>query len=59
MCVSAAFLVYRIRNGQVDPFMGEYAYRLTRVDGRLKIRARRANLDLDVLSPHGTVSIIL
>jgi p-cumate 2,3-dioxygenase beta subunit len=57
--VAAAFLVYRIRNGQVDPFMGEYSYRLTRVDGMLKIRARRANLDLDVLSPHGTVSIIL
>ncbi|HEY7061075.1 MAG TPA: aromatic-ring-hydroxylating dioxygenase subunit beta [Chloroflexota bacterium] len=59
VCVSAAFLVYRIRNSQVDPFMGEYTYRLTRVDGRLKIRSRRATLDLDVLSPHGTVSIIL
>jgi p-cumate 2,3-dioxygenase subunit beta len=57
--VTAAFLVYRIRNGQVDPFMGQYTYRLTRVDGALKIRARRATLDLDVLSPHGTVSIIL
>ena len=59
VCVTAAFLVYRIRNGQVDPFMGQYTYRLTRVDGTLKIRSRRANLDLDVLSPHGTVSIIL
>ncbi len=57
--VTAAFLVYRIRNGQVDPYMGQYTYRLTRVDGALKIRARRATLDLDVLSPHGTVSIIL
>jgi p-cumate 2,3-dioxygenase beta subunit len=57
--VTAAFLVYRIRNGQVDPFMGQYTYRLTRLDGALKIRSRRANLDLDVLSPHGTVSIIL
>jgi p-cumate 2,3-dioxygenase beta subunit len=57
--VAAAFLVYRVRNGQVDPFMGQYIYRLTRVDGRLKIRSRRAELDLDVLSPHGTVSIIL
>lgn len=57
--VTAAFLVYRIRNGQVDPYMGQYTYRLTRVDGALKIRARRATLDLDVLAPHGTVSIIL
>ncbi|HLH22345.1 MAG TPA: aromatic-ring-hydroxylating dioxygenase subunit beta [Chloroflexota bacterium] len=59
VCVSAAFLVYRIRNGQADPFMGQYSYRLTRVDGALKIRLRRADLDLDVLAPHGTVSIIL
>ncbi len=57
--VTAAFLVYRVRNGQVDPFMGEYTYRLTRIDGALKIRSRRATLDLDMLSPHGTVSIIL
>ncbi len=57
--VTAAFLVYRIRNGQVDPYMGQYTYRLTRVDGALKIRSRRATLDLDVLAPHGTVSIIL
>jgi p-cumate 2,3-dioxygenase beta subunit len=57
--VTAAFLVYRVRNGQVDPFMGQYTYRLTRVDGSFKIRSRRADLDLDVLSPHGTVSIIL
>jgi p-cumate 2,3-dioxygenase beta subunit len=57
--VAAAFLVYRVRNGQVDPYMGQYSYRLTRVDGTFKIRSRRAELDLDVLSPHGTVSIIL
>jgi p-cumate 2,3-dioxygenase beta subunit len=59
ICVTAAFLVYRLRNGQVDPFMGQYLYRLTRVDGALRIRSRRAELDLELLAPHGTVSFIL
>jgi p-cumate 2,3-dioxygenase subunit beta len=59
ICVTAAFLVYRVRKGQVDPFMGQYLYRLTRVDGALRIRSRRAELDLELLAPHGTVSFIL
>ena len=59
ICVAAAFVVYRVRSGQVDPFMGQYLYRLTRVDGQLRIRSRRAELDLEMLAPHGTVSFIL
>jgi p-cumate 2,3-dioxygenase beta subunit len=57
--VRAAFLVYRFRNGHADPFIGEYAYTLVPVDGSFKIRARRAELDLEVLSPNGAVSMIL
>lgn len=57
--VSASFLVYRIRSGQVDPLIGSYAYTLRRVDGALKIAVRRAVLDLEALRPHGTLSIIL
>ena len=57
--VSASFLVYRIRSGQVDPLIGSYAYTLKRVDGSLKIAHRKAVLDLEALRPHGTLSIIL
>jgi p-cumate 2,3-dioxygenase beta subunit len=56
---NASFLVYRIRSGQVDPLIGSYAYKLRRVDGTLKIAARKAVLDLEALRPHGTLSIIL
>ena len=56
---NASFLVYRIRSGQVDPLIGSYVYMLRRVDGVLKIAARRAVLDLEALRPHGTLSIIL
>jgi p-cumate 2,3-dioxygenase subunit beta len=55
----ASFLVYRIRSGQVDPLIGSYVYTLRRLDGALKIAARKAVLDLEALRPHGTVSIIL
>jgi p-cumate 2,3-dioxygenase beta subunit len=57
--VNASFLVYRIRSGQVDPLIGSYVYALRRVDGSLKIAARKAVLDLEALRPHGTLSIIL
>jgi p-cumate 2,3-dioxygenase beta subunit len=57
--VNASFLVYRIRSGQVDPLIGSYVYTLRRVDGSLKIAARKAVLDLEALRPHGTLSIIL
>jgi p-cumate 2,3-dioxygenase subunit beta len=57
--VKASFLVYRIRSGQVDPLIGSYAHTLRRVDGALKIAARKAVLDLEALRPHGTLSIIL
>jgi p-cumate 2,3-dioxygenase beta subunit len=59
MVVQASFLVYRIRSGQVDPLIGSYVYTLRRLDGALKIAARKAVLDLEALRPHGTLSIIL
>src|SRR5207244_2649653 len=52
--VNASFLVYRIRSGQVDPLIGSYVYTFRRVDGALKIAARKAVLDLEALRPHGT-----
>lgn len=57
--VTANFVVYRIRMEQVDTYVGRYEYRLVQHDGQLKIRERRAILDLDALRPQGKVSIIL
>ena len=57
--VAAAFIVYRLRSGQVAPYIGHYRYKLARVGGQLKIRSKRATLDLESLREHGAVSIIL
>jgi p-cumate 2,3-dioxygenase beta subunit len=56
--VVANFVVYRIR-GDVNTFVGRYVYRLVPKDGSFQIRLRRAELDLEALRPHGTVSILL
>ena len=56
---AANFVVYRLRSGQVAPYIGHYAYSLTRTEGGLRIRHKRATLDLESLREHGAVSIIL
>lgn len=56
----AAFIVYRMRMDTVAPYVGLYRYVLVRAeDGGFLIRYRRAELDLERLSDHATVSIIL
>jgi len=57
--VTANFVVYRMRVEQVDTYVGRYEYTLVRHDGALRIRRRRAILDLEALRPHGKISIIL
>jgi p-cumate 2,3-dioxygenase beta subunit len=57
--VTSSFLVYRFRLGESSPYIGWYEHRLNRVDGELKIQHRKAVLDLEALSDHGAVSIIL
>lgn len=57
--VSAAFVTFRTKNGVTDTFMGRLLYRLKRVEGRLRIREKRCELDLEGLRPHGRVSILL
>jgi p-cumate 2,3-dioxygenase beta subunit len=57
--VSAAFVTFRTKGGVTDTYMGRLLYRLTRVDGALRIKEKRCELDLDGLRPHGRVSIIL
>lgn len=57
--VTANFVVYRMRYELTDTYVGRYEYTLTRIDGKLKIRERKAILDLEALRPHGKVSFIL
>jgi p-cumate 2,3-dioxygenase beta subunit len=56
---TSSFLVYRFRMGESSPYVGWYEHRLKRTDGELKIQHRKAVLDLEALSEHGAVSIIL
>lgn len=56
--VTANYVVYRIRQGTAA-YMGKYRYTLVQDGGTFKIRYRRAEIDLETLTPHGTVSIIL
>jgi len=57
--VTANFVVYRVRQEQVDTYVGRYEHTLVRQKNKLRIRERRAILDLDSLRPQGKVSIIL
>jgi p-cumate 2,3-dioxygenase beta subunit len=57
--ITANFVVYRMRSGHIDTYIGRYEHTLAQQDGALKIRHRRAILDLEALQPHGKVSIIL
>ncbi len=57
--ITANFVVYRMRSGHIDTYIGRYEHTLVQRDGTLKIRYRRAVLDLEALQPHGKVSIIL
>jgi len=56
----ASFAVYRSRNELIAPYVGIYRYTLARQEAsRFLIRQRRAELDLERLTDHGAVSIIL
>jgi p-cumate 2,3-dioxygenase subunit beta len=58
--LEASFIVYRGRAESIAPYVGLYRYTLARGEnGEFRIRHRRAELDLERLSDHGAVSIIL
>jgi p-cumate 2,3-dioxygenase subunit beta len=57
--IEASILVYRFRHGHQDPFIGRYRYTLARGEEGLRIRMRRAELDMERLSPNGALSMIL
>lgn len=57
--VYAAFLIYKIRDGNVDQFVGRYEHVLAANGDGLRFRKRRAVLELEVLRPGGRLSFIL
>jgi p-cumate 2,3-dioxygenase beta subunit len=57
--VQAAFLIYKIRDGNVDSFVGRYEHVLTENGQGLRFKKRRAVLELEVLRPGGRLSFIL
>ena len=56
---TANFAVWRFHAGSTDTYVGTYKYLLTRTAEGLKIRERRAVLDMETLRPHGKLSFIL
>ena len=57
--ITANFVVYRARYEMLDTYIGRYEYKLVRAGDALKIRERRAVLDIEALRPHGKISFIL
>jgi p-cumate 2,3-dioxygenase beta subunit len=53
------FVVFRSRMEKTDIYPGHAEYRLVRGSDGLRIRSKKAILDIDVLRPQGKVSIIL
>jgi p-cumate 2,3-dioxygenase beta subunit len=56
--VTASILLYRFRHGHADVFVGRYLTTLRRTGDGLRIAHRRAELDLERLSPNGALSMV-
>lgn len=57
--VTASILVFRYRHGRQDQFVGRYVMTLVRTPDGLRIEHKRAELDMERLSPNGALSMIL
>jgi p-cumate 2,3-dioxygenase subunit beta len=57
--VTANFIVYRMRYGFTDAYVGKYYYSLVTENNEIKIQDRKAVLDIEGLRPHSRISIIL
>jgi p-cumate 2,3-dioxygenase beta subunit len=57
--VRANFAVYRTKEDATTVYMGEYDYRLVRGADGIRIRAKRASLDLNSLYDQGRLTILL
>ena len=59
LSVTASFTVWRFRNGKSSYYVGRHHYRLVVEHGELRIRSKRAVLDMTELRPAGDLAIIL
>lgn len=59
IAVRAAFVVHRIRDGRVDPYLGHHEHVLAVTSGGLRFRRRRSVLAYEQLRPGGRLSFIL
>jgi p-cumate 2,3-dioxygenase subunit beta len=57
--VVAVFAVFRFRGERATYYTGRYLLVLTIVDGHLRIRSKRVELDLTALRPTFDVAILL
>ena len=57
--VRANFIVHRVRDALLDPYVGRYEHRLVVVDGQLRFRRRRAVLLTESVRPGTRLSFIL
>jgi p-cumate 2,3-dioxygenase subunit beta len=57
--VTAAFTVWRFRNGKATYYVGRYQYRLVAVGAELRIRTKRSVLAMTELRPAGDLAILL
>lgn len=57
--VRSNFIVHRMRRGEVMAYMGEAFHLLAPTADGLRIREKRACLDLETLKPQGALTVIL
>lgn len=57
--VTAAFTVWRFRNGKASYYVGQHYYRFVVDEGQLRIRTKRVVLDMTELRPTADLAIIL
>jgi p-cumate 2,3-dioxygenase beta subunit len=58
MTITCSVVVHRYRHGRQDHFVGKYVHELVRTPDGLRIKGRRAELDLERLSPNGSISMV-
>ena len=57
--VRASFVIHRLRDGRVDPYLGRYDHTLVATDDGLRFRLRRSWLATESVQPGGRLSFIL
>ena len=59
LSTSAAFVTYRYKDGAARTYTGRVRHKLVSTPSGLRIREKRCDLDGEMLSPQGTISLIL